>query len=136
MLSLAEDYLAERRRLGFEPIISGARLKAVARIVDESGHTGPLTTGVVLSARLPHSGDGAADSAQRNLNITTKLASDGNWLESDPTIYSIRSLVSAAARFARLRTLSVFEQRFLSGILYNPDDNPDKTHGKSFIWIV
>jgi len=47
MLSLAEDYLAERRRLGFELTISGAQLKAFARFVDESGHTGPLTTGVV-----------------------------------------------------------------------------------------
>ena len=49
MLSLAEDYLAERRRLGFELTISGAQLKAFARFVDESGHTGPLTTEVVLN---------------------------------------------------------------------------------------
>jgi hypothetical protein len=40
MLSLAEDYLAERRRLGFELTISGARLKAFVRFVDDSGHTG------------------------------------------------------------------------------------------------
>ena len=32
MLSLAEDYLAERRRLGFELTISGAQLKAFARL--------------------------------------------------------------------------------------------------------
>jgi integrase len=48
MLSLAEDYLAERRSLGFDLLIPGAQVMAFARFVDEIGHTGPITNRVVL----------------------------------------------------------------------------------------
>ncbi|MGA8197951.1 MAG: hypothetical protein WB902_31830, partial [Acetobacteraceae bacterium] len=48
MLLLAEEYLSERRRLGFDLTISGAQVMAFARFVDEIGHTGPITTRVVL----------------------------------------------------------------------------------------
>jgi integrase len=48
MLSRAEDYLTERRRLGFDLCIPGQQIIAFARFADESGHIGPLTIGLVL----------------------------------------------------------------------------------------
>ena len=48
MLSLAEDYLTERRALGFDLRIPGDQITAFARFVDEAGHTGPLTTRITL----------------------------------------------------------------------------------------
>ena len=48
MLSLAEDYLTERRALGFELRIPGDQIAAFARFVDEAGHRGPLTTRIIL----------------------------------------------------------------------------------------
>lgn len=48
MLSLAEDYLAERRVLGFDLRIPGDQITAFARFVDAAGHTGPLTTRITL----------------------------------------------------------------------------------------
>lgn len=43
MVSLVEDYLAARRRMGFDLKIAGGQLLAFARFSDESGHRGPLT---------------------------------------------------------------------------------------------
>ena len=48
MLSLAEDYLTERRALGFDLRIPGTQITAFARFVDAVGHTGPLTTRITL----------------------------------------------------------------------------------------
>jgi len=48
MLSLAEDYLTERRALGFDLRIPGDQIAAFARFVDEAGQTGPLTTRITL----------------------------------------------------------------------------------------
>lgn len=48
LLSLAEDYLAERRALGFDLRIPGDQITAFARFVDATGHTGPLTTRITL----------------------------------------------------------------------------------------
>lgn len=49
MASLAEDYLSERRALGFDLRIPGGLIIAFARFADERGHTGPLTDEIVLS---------------------------------------------------------------------------------------
>jgi integrase len=49
MLSQAEDYLADRRALGFEMRIAGHLITAFARFVDERSHSGPLTNEIVLS---------------------------------------------------------------------------------------
>lgn len=43
MVSLAEEYLASRRRLGFDLRCSGRRLLDFARFSDRTGHQGPLT---------------------------------------------------------------------------------------------
>jgi integrase len=48
MISLAEDYLAERRGLGFDLVVPGTQVMAFARFIDESGHIGPLTRRIVL----------------------------------------------------------------------------------------
>lgn len=48
MLSLVEDYLTERRALGFDLRIPGDQITAFARFVDAAGHTGPLTTRITL----------------------------------------------------------------------------------------
>ena len=48
MLSLAEAYLAERRRLGFRLAQSGSLTLAFARFADASAHKGPLTADIVL----------------------------------------------------------------------------------------
>ncbi len=48
MLSLAEDYLAERRALGFDLRIPGDQITAFARFVDAADHTEPLTTRITL----------------------------------------------------------------------------------------
>jgi integrase len=48
MLSLAEDYLAERRALGFDLRIPGDQITAFARFVDKAGYSGPLTTRIIL----------------------------------------------------------------------------------------
>lgn len=48
MLSLAEDYLCERRALGFDLSIPGDQIIAFARFVDGVGHVGPLTTRIIL----------------------------------------------------------------------------------------
>jgi integrase/recombinase XerD len=48
MLSLAEAYLAERRRLGCALARSGSLTLAFARYADATGHEGPMTTALVL----------------------------------------------------------------------------------------
>ena len=48
MLSLAEEYLAERRRLGFALNRAGTLTLAFARFADATGHEGALTAAVVL----------------------------------------------------------------------------------------
>lgn len=47
-VSQVEEYLAERRALGFALRIEGQQLLAFARFVDRSGHRGPLTTALAL----------------------------------------------------------------------------------------
>jgi integrase len=49
MLSLAEDYLSERRALGFDLRIAGNQIVAFARFVDDRGDNGPLTNEIVLN---------------------------------------------------------------------------------------
>lgn len=48
MLSLAQDYLDERRRFGFALGVSGAQLLSFARFADQAGHGGPLTVQLMM----------------------------------------------------------------------------------------
>jgi integrase len=43
-----QDYLEERRRLGFALAIPGTQLMAFARHLDQAGHCGPLTMAAIL----------------------------------------------------------------------------------------
>jgi integrase len=54
MVTLAEGYLALRRRLGFELKSSGQQLIGFARYADSIGHRGPITIELAIRwARLP-----------------------------------------------------------------------------------
>lgn len=48
MVSLVEEYLAQRRAFGFALRIEGRQLLAFARFTDARGHTGPLTTDLMV----------------------------------------------------------------------------------------
>ncbi len=49
MLSLAKDYLSERRALGFALRMEGHRITSFALFADERSHSGPLTNDIVLN---------------------------------------------------------------------------------------
>lgn len=54
MVSLAEEYLAVRRKLGFELKIEGEELIRFAQYADNTGHQGPLSTELAVRwAKLP-----------------------------------------------------------------------------------
>lgn len=54
MVSLAEEYLASRRKLGFALRIEGVELLSFARYAEAMGHRGPLTIALALQwAKLP-----------------------------------------------------------------------------------
>jgi integrase len=48
MISLVEDYLATRRKMGFALEIAGAQLLAFARYADQTGHRGPVTSDLTV----------------------------------------------------------------------------------------
>lgn len=48
MISLVEDYLAARRRMGFALEIAGGQLLAFARFADEAEHRGPVTADLTV----------------------------------------------------------------------------------------
>jgi integrase len=48
MVSLAEDYLAARRQMGFSLKPSGGQLLGFARFADKRGHRGPVTFDLVV----------------------------------------------------------------------------------------
>jgi len=54
MVTLVEDYLAQRRSLGFRLRIEGQQLLSFARYADATGHRGPLTVDLLVRwATLP-----------------------------------------------------------------------------------
>jgi integrase len=56
MLDLVEQYLADRRRLGFALKVDGQQLRSFARFADCDGHRGPLTIDLAVRwATLPNS---------------------------------------------------------------------------------
>lgn len=73
MLSLAEDYLMARRKLGVALRVEGQQLLTFARYADEMGHAGPLTTALALRwAKLPQ--HGAPHYLSRRLGIVRRFA--------------------------------------------------------------
>ena len=54
MITQVKEYLAYRRKLGFQLRVEGGQLLNFAKYADSSGHNGPLTTELILRwARLP-----------------------------------------------------------------------------------
>ncbi|MEQ8921471.1 MAG: hypothetical protein RLP08_08885, partial [Marinovum algicola] len=74
LLSLAEDYLAERRALGFDLRIPGEQITAFARFVDAAGHTGPITTRITLDWVQGQSQHAKPSSWVRRLDILRPFA--------------------------------------------------------------
>ena len=74
MLSLAEDYLTERRALGFDLRIPGTQITAFARFVDAVGHTGPLTTRITLDWVQGHARHAKPFSWARRLDVLRPFA--------------------------------------------------------------
>jgi site-specific recombinase XerD len=74
MLSLAEDYLTERRALGFDLRIPGDQITAFARFVDEAAHTGPLTTRITLDWVQGRAKHAAPFSWARRLDVLRPFA--------------------------------------------------------------
>ncbi|MDI4665309.1 MULTISPECIES: tyrosine-type recombinase/integrase [Xanthobacter] len=74
MLSLAEDYLTERRALGFDLRIPGDQITAFARFVDEAAHTGPLTTRITLDWVQGQAKHAAPFSWARRLDVLRPFA--------------------------------------------------------------
>lgn len=74
MLSLAEDYLTERRALGFDLRIPGDQIAAFARFVDEAGHAGPLTARITLDWVQGHARHAKPFSWARRLDILRPFA--------------------------------------------------------------
>ena len=74
MLSLADGYLAERRRLGFDLKIPGTQVRAFARFADDAGHVGPLTTRIVLDWVKGKARNANALSWARRLDLLRPLA--------------------------------------------------------------
>lgn len=74
LLSLAEDYLAKRRALGFDLRIPGEQITAFARFVDAAGHTGPITTRITLDWVQGQSQHAKPSSWARRLDILRPFA--------------------------------------------------------------
>lgn len=74
-----EEYLAERRLLGFELHYMGQALGRFARYVKEAGHSGPLTVDVMASwARQAKGGQGDRGTAARALRLLRPFT---RWLQ-------------------------------------------------------
>jgi integrase len=58
LISRAEDYLAERRRLGYALRSTGYSIKSFARFADDLGHEGPLTVELMAAWARRGSGNG------------------------------------------------------------------------------
>jgi len=74
MVSRVDAYLAERRRLGFELKIAATMLHSFARFADQSGHTGPLTTRLVIDWAKGQSRNASPFSWARRLELLRPLA--------------------------------------------------------------
>lgn len=70
MQSRVMDYLAERRRLGFELQSPGTALMDFARYVDSQDHVGPLTIGLMVGwARCDHKQQGKLATWAKRLKL-------------------------------------------------------------------
>lgn len=74
MMMRVEDYVSERRRLGFGFTAAAYQLRSFARFVDEAGHVGPLTTRIVLDWVKNKSRNSTRLTWARRLNLVRTFA--------------------------------------------------------------
>jgi integrase len=136
MVSLAEEYLALRRRLGFSLEVEGSQLLAFARYAEQMEHEGPITTELAVAwARLPERASPLCWA--RRLDIVRRfalyrIATDphteipppgllgASYRRTEPHIYSddeIAALLGAAARLRSKGGLRPHTYTTLFGLL-------------------
>jgi hypothetical protein len=108
MLSLAADYLSERRALGFDLRIAGNQIVAFARFVDDRSDNGPLTNEIVLNWVQGEAKRASPMSWARRLDVLAR--SRGIWRGSTPLPSFLRPQ-SLAAHTAASRRTSILSGR-------------------------
>jgi integrase len=137
MQNLVQEYLDERRRLGFALTIPGAQLQAFARFADASGHRGPLTRQLIISWARDHAMRATPLTWARRLDVIRPFAGHrariepGTYVpEADtfgrcrrrlaPHLYTEREIVdllAAAGRLSPKGTLRPATYRVLFGLI-------------------
>lgn len=137
MQSLVQEYLDERRRLGFALAIAGTQLMAFARFADAAGHRGPLTAAIVLAWARDEATRATRITWSRRLEIVRPFAKHRARLESGthvpacglfgrahrrlaPHIYTnaeIADLLAAARRLPPTGTLRPATYETLFGLI-------------------
>ena len=85
MLDLAAEYLALRRKLGFQMRSEGNLLLSFGRYADQSGHKGPVTTELALRwAKLPK--NATRINGARRLDVVRRYAKHRALFDSDTEI--------------------------------------------------
>ena len=137
MQRLVQEYLDERRRLGFALTIPGAQLQAFARFADASGHRGPLTRELITSWTRDEAKRATPFTWARRLEVIRPFArhrariEPGTYVpEADtfgrcrrrltPHLYTDREIVdllAAAGRLSPKETLRPATYRALFGLI-------------------
>ena len=93
-----EQYLAERRRLGFKLNNMGHRLASFARYVANAGHVGPLTVDLMADwARHAKGGHGDRATSARRLKMLRPFTRWLRQFEPPPRCPTKRSSVECRA---------------------------------------
>ena len=90
----ADNYLSERRRLGFSLRSTGYAVKSFARYIDDLGHKVPVTVAVM------------ADWARRDKGNSDKPAATRNSVDA-----SASPLTSCTSRFESIATLEITQRK-------------------------
>ena len=137
MQSRVEEYLAERRRLGFTLATTSLYLTSFARFVDQAGHTGPLTSEIILawarsetSSATPSTWGKRLGNIRRFLNHCAQTDGQTEVPDADvfgrlrgrptPHIYTeveIAEMLAAARRLPPARTLRPATYETFFGLL-------------------
>lgn len=113
MVSLAEEYLAIRRKLGFALEVEGQQLMRFARYADHVGHQGPLT--IDLAVRWAQFGrDRGVVAAARRLDVVRRFAKH-RWLLDSRTQVPPGGLLGPSYR--RRPTPHIYSDGELSALL-------------------
>jgi integrase len=113
MVSLAEEYLAMRRSLGFALEVEGQQLMRFARHADRAGHRGPLTIDLAVRwARLGR--DRGVVASARRLDVVRRFAKH-RWLLDSRTQVPPEGLLGPSYR--RRPTPHIYSDDELAALL-------------------